>query len=1023
MIEEKNKSNEICIIGAGIGGMDCALDLAEAGYKVHLLDVKQTIGGKYAQIYKIFPYDECSACVLTPKMCSIGSHPNIDLYTLAEVDEISGVQGNFHMKFIKKPRYVDESKCTGCQKCIQVCPVETHAEYDIKLGLRRAIYLDFPQQIPLVTTIDKSSCIECGMCEKQCPVGAINYNMEPETTDLHVGSIIIATGFDEFDPSIKEEYGYGVYENVITSLTFERLTHPTGPSGGEVIRPSDGKRPQRVIFVNCVGARDEQIGHLYCNKVCCMFSMKNARFLHLLEPNAEIYICYIDIRAAGKRFESYYRTTMDQYGVKFIRGRVSEIYEDPLTKNLRVRLENTESDEPLTIENVELVVLNCAFIPSATSKRLAEKLNLPLGEDHFLREAHPNIAALETQIPGIYMVGVSHGPKDGADTIIEAKAAASAATAGLAPPNHFIEKPPIKEIGKAEKPKVGVFVCHCGGIISSVVDVKRVAKEIAKEPNVEFSTDYLFMCSSPGQDLIKSKIREHNLNRVVVASCTPLVHEKTFRECVESEGLSRYYFNGPINIREQCAMVHHSKPMESTEKALDLVRGGVAQVCGLEVVPTMAIEVKPTVLIIGGGIAGISAAIDLAKKNLQVIILEREKVLGGRLNHLYKVFPLGELAQDLLQKKLTEMKNFSNIEVYFGAEITKIGGYIGNFTVSLKMEEDSKEITVGTIIMAVGTQLYQPESGEYGYKKIDNVLTTLEFEEKLKKGEINNLNNIVFIQCVGSRAYPEEKGNSHCSRVCCNVSIMLSDAIKERNPSANIYVLFKEHFRAFGRYMEENFRKIQQKGVRFIRWNRGDSPRIDFDGKSGDIAVKVFDTLSRTVLSIPADYVVLSVGQEGATGLGKLCEILGITRSEDGFIEELHLKFRPVETRVPGIYTCASFSKDIADSIAAARGCASMVAIQQKGIELELITAEVDDELCIGCGLCESLCPYRAISMTNLNPQKIVSQTTDVQCQGCGICVASCPVGARDLRWWRNEQILAQIDSIFKNETRRKENA
>ncbi|HUX98883.1 MAG TPA: CoB--CoM heterodisulfide reductase iron-sulfur subunit A family protein [Candidatus Deferrimicrobium sp.] len=1019
MVEKKSSSNEICIIGAGIGGMDCALDLAEAGYKVHLLDAQQTIGGKFAQIYKIFPYDECSACVLTPKMCSIGNHPNINILTLIEVDEISGIEGNFHVKLTKKPRYVDETKCTGCQKCVQICPVEMDSVYDIKLGIRKAIYLDFPQQIPLVTTIDKNHCIDCRMCEKQCPVGAIDYNMQPEKIDLHVGSIVIATGFDEFDPSIKEEYGYGVYENVITSLTFERFTHPTGPVEGEIIRPSDGKRPQRVVFVNCVGARDEQIGKLYCNKVCCMFSMKNARFLRLHEPHAEIYICYIDIRAAGKRFEAYYRTTMEQYGIKFVRGRVSEILEDPHTKDLTVRLENTEADEPLTLEKVDLVVLNCAFVPSKTASELINMLSLSLSEDKFIEEAHPNLATLETKIPGIYLVGVSHGPRDGADTIIEAKATASAATINLPPPTHFMKQPTIKEISAAEKPRVGVFVCHCGGIISSVIDVKKIAKEAVKEPNVEFSTDYLFMCSSPGQELIKEKIREHNLNRIVVASCTPMVHEKTFRDCVESVGLSRNYFVGPINIREQCAMVHQFKPAEATEKALDLVYGGIARVCGSEVVPIMKIDVKPSVLVIGGGISGICAAIDLAKKDLQVIIIERESKLGGRLNHLFKLFPKAELSEELLSKKLEELKNYKNIEIYYSTEITKLEGYIGNFIVTLNTNGTSNEINVGTIIVAAGTQVYQPELGEYGYGKTERVLTSLEFEKKMKAGEISELNTVAFIQCVGSRAYPGERGNPHCSRICCNVSIMLSEVIKEKQPSANIYILFKEHFRAFGRYMEENFIQIQKKGAKLIRWDKKNMPQVEIDENTGKVLVNVLDTFSKTRLAIPVDYVILSVGQEGAAGLGKLCEVLGITRSEDGFVEELHLKFKPVETRVPGIYTCASFPKDIADSIAAARGCASMVAIQQKGIELELITAEVDEELCVGCGLCESLCPYSAISMVELNPNKIVSKTTDVQCQGCGICVASCPVGARDLRWWRNDQIIAQIVNILKKERRK----
>lgn len=537
-------------------------------------------------------------------MCSIGTHPNITLHTLVEVKEISGNQGNFHVKVVKQPRYVDETKCTGCQRCVQTCPVEMPSKYDLSLGTRSAIYLDFPQQIPLVTRIDRNYCLECGMCENQCPTGAINFNMKPEEIELHVGSIIIATGFDQFDPSIKEEYGYGIYENVITSLEFERYTHPTGPTGGEIIRPSDGKCPQKVIFVNCVGARDDQINHLYCNKVCCMFGMKNARFLRLHEPDAEIYICYIDIRAAGKRFESYYRTTMDQYGINFIRGRVAEIHEDPQTKNLMVRLENTESDEPVSIENVDLVVLNCAFVPSKSSQKIIELLNLSLGEDNFIEEAHPNLASIETTIPGIFLVGVSHGPRDGADTIIEAKAAASAASAGLAPPTHFKEKPLIKAIDSTEKSRVGVFVCHCGGIISSVVDVKKIVVEVAKHPNVEFATDYLFMCSAPGQDLIKEKIKEFNLNRVIVASCTPMIHEQTFRNCVESAGLSRYYFAGPVNIREQCAMVHQTKPEEATKKALDLVNGGIGRVCGLEQVPTMDIEVIPVVLIIGGVFPG-----------------------------------------------------------------------------------------------------------------------------------------------------------------------------------------------------------------------------------------------------------------------------------------------------------------------------------------------------------------------------------------------------------------------------------
>ncbi|TFF86197.1 MAG: CoB--CoM heterodisulfide reductase iron-sulfur subunit A family protein [Promethearchaeota archaeon] len=1017
----EDAKNSVLIIGGGIAGMDCALDLANAGYITYIIEKEQTIGGIYAKIYKIFPFDECSACVLTPKMNSVYRHPLINIITLCDVMEVKGSPGDFQVLINQRPRYVDVIKCTGCQKCIQNCPILVDSEYDFNLCKRHAVYMDFPQQVPLVATIDKEHCINCYMCVQTCTSGAIDHEMEPKNILINAGAVIIATGADEFNPKIKGEYGYGRYENVITSLTFERLTHPTGPVSAKIVRPSDGKRPKKVLMVNCVGARDIQIDKEFCNKVCCMFSLKNARNMKMHEPDAEVYICYIDIRVAGKLFEHYYNTTVNQYGVNLIRGRVAEIQENPETKNLLVRVNDTLKDEVIELDEVELVVLNCSLEIPDNTYELLERLNIEIDpKDKFIKEKDSNLDNILTNIPGIFVIGIAHGPRDGTDSIAEAKAAASASTSLLSQVKYTEEKKEIRSVDDQE-PRIGVFVCHCGGVISDTVDSKRVAEAVKDLPNVIYSTDYLFMCSKPGQELIKENIEKHNLNRIVVASCSPVTHESTFRECVEDVGLSRFYFTGPINIREHVAMVHRDDPEIATEKAIEMVKGEIARARFLDRVPLRKIEPVPTVLVVGGGVSGISAALDLAAKDFNVVIIEREDKIGGRLNNLYKTFPNKIPAQDLLDELQGRLQNYNNIKIYTSAEIEELDGYIGNYIVKVILKKENNreiEINAGTILAMIGTKEWDPPKGYYKYNEIDNVLTSIEFEKKLKEESFKKGDSFIFIQCAGSRASKDEIGNQYCSRVCCNFSIVNSIVLREEVPESKVFVLYKEFLRAFGRYMEENYNESKLMGVNYIRWEPSNPPVIEKSENEDIIKVKVYDTLLKEELELNVNYVVLSVGQEAPEGIEKLCKVLGITRSEDGFVEELHLKFKPVETKVPGIYTAATFPKDIADTIALARGAASMSSIKQKGVELEMIVADVNNDECVGCGLCEAVCPYEAITMENLNPYKIVSVTDEIKCQGCGICVASCPVGARDLRWWRDIQILSQIDAILGDYTK-----
>ncbi|MHC1591594.1 MAG: CoB--CoM heterodisulfide reductase iron-sulfur subunit A family protein, partial [Candidatus Helarchaeales archaeon] len=443
-----------------------------------------------------------------------------------------------------------------------------------------------------------------------------------------------------------------------------------------------------------------------------------------------------------------------------------------------------------------------------------------------------------------------------------------------------------------------------------------------------------------------------------------------------------------------------------------LIRGGIARATRLHEVPIKTIKFKNGVLIIGGGVAGINAALDCAKRGMEVHLVERENRLGGRLNQLYKLFPHGDDAREMLESLLHDLEKHPNIITHLETRIEEMTGHVGDYSIILNENGVRKSVNVGGVIVAVGTKTYTPKHGEYGYGLDERILTTLELEEMLKNDKIEKPSNIIFIQCVGSRAFAGEPGNVHCSRTCCNVSLINSEILKNKFPECRINILYKEHFRAFGRYMEEKYRELMLRGVTFTRFKHESSPEVFLE--DGEIKVRYTDSLLNRTFIEKADYVILSVGQEAPEEIEHLCEVLGITRSQDGFIEEMHIKFRPVETKVAGVFTSASFPKDIADTINMARGAASGIHQLQKGIELELIIADVKEDVCVGCGLCEPLCPYNAISMKETSPGMIISITDEIQCAGCGTCVASCPVGARDLRWWTDDQILAQIEAILR---------
>jgi heterodisulfide reductase subunit A len=1000
------KVGAVLVVGGGVAGIQASLDLADSGFKVYLIDQGASIGGVMAQLDKTFPTNDCSMCILSPKLVATGRHPNITILTNTEITGLNGESGNFEVKLRKRSRYIIEEKCNGCGLCAQKCPIEAVDLYNEGLSNKSAIYVDYPQAVPLKYMIDREKCIGCGTCYEICKAKAIEYDQQDSEATLKVGSIILAPGFEPFDARLKSGYGYGRFLNVVTSIEFERILSASGPYGGLVLRPSDGEVPKKIAFIQCVGSRDDQIGNNYCSSACCMYAIKEAVIAREHNPHLQCTIFFMDIRAYGKEFDEYYERATKEYRVRFVRSRVSSIEERPDTRNLMVR--HVVEEKPKD-EEFDLVVLSVGMKPPKSAEELAKVLGIELNKYNFC--ATETFSPVETSRPGIYVCGAFASPKDIPESVAQASGAAAKAAAIIASERGKLtvakEYPPERDVS-SEEPRIGVFVCHCGINIGGIVNVPEVVEYAKTLPNVVYAERNLYTCSQDTQKTITEKIKDKGLNRVVVASCTPRTHEPLFRETVREAGLNIYLFE-MANIRDQCSWVHMHEPKEATEKAKDLVRVAVAKARLLNTLPKPMINVVPVGLIIGGGLAGMTAAIELARQGFEVHLVEKEKEIGGYLRNIH--YMLGsEDPQEKLKSIIKEASENEKIHVHLNTEVSEVKGYIGNFKTTLNENGEKKEIDHGIVIVATGAVEYKPK--EYLYGKDERVLTQHELEEKLANGHFK-AKTVVMVQCVGSRN--EERPN--CSRICCAQAVKNALKIKELSPETDVYILYKD-VRTYG-FKEDYYRDAASKGVLFIRYDDKTKPEVSQE--NGRLQVSFFEPVFNEWIQIEPDLLVLSVATIPNPDNKRIAEMLKVPLTHEGFFLEAHMKLRPVDFATDGVFLCgmAHSPKFIDESIAQACASAARAAtvLSKKALEMEGSIANVNEDLCGGCRICEALCEYGAIEMKE-DSGKLRSHVIEALCKGCGVCGSACPTGAINMGHFTDKQILAQVRAALREEAK-----
>jgi heterodisulfide reductase subunit A len=818
---------------------------------------------------------------------------------------------------------------------------------------------------------------------------------------LDVGSVVLTPGFEAFDATRRGEFGYRHAPNVLTNVQFERILSASGPTQGHVVRPSDGKPPKRLALIQCVGSRDTGCDNEYCSSVCCMAATKEAILAKQHEPDLEITIFYLDLRAFGKDFDRYAERAKTEWGIRYVRSFISRTYEMPGTRNLRLVYAN--GDMKQTEEEYDMIVLSLGLEPSASIQEQAKRMNVVLNRWGFAQTAE--LCPMDTSRPGVFVGGAFQEPKDIPDTVMQASAAAARAMTLLASSRGTQIRtktyPPERDITD-EPPRVGVFVCHCGSNIASVVDVERVVQETKKLPFVTFAEHNVYTCADDSQSRIKEMILEHRLNRVVIASCTPRTHEPIFRDTLRDAGLNPFLLD-MANIRDQCSWVHSDNPNKATDKAADLVRMAVGRAARLMPLQQELVPVHNPALIVGGGVGGMTAALALADQGFHVHLVEKDDKLGGTARQLYHTLDKQDV-QAFLSNTIRRVTNHPKITVHRNSHVAKVDGHVGHFSSKIVSEKGEQNVEHGVVVVATGGTEAKPNS--YGYGKNPKILTQLELSERLGQNKIQLMPKatIAMIQCVEQR----NDERPYCSRVCCTTAVKNALDLQARYPEARIVILYRD-MRTYG-FREAAYREAREKGILFVRYEPNQPPQLDVNGH---LRLRFHEASAQCDVELEPDMVVLASPMVPRADREELSELLRVPLNADGFFLEAHMKLRPVDFASEGLFLCgtAHAPKFLSETIAQANAVAGRAAsiLRRKKMPVGGQIAWVDPDKCISCMTCVHVCPYMAPRVNKENKAEVQSAT----CMGCGSCTAECPAKAITLRHFVDNQILAAIDGLM----------
>jgi len=905
-------------------------------------------------------------------------------------------------------------KCIACGLCAQKCPKKVDDDYNANMGQRKAIYLKYSQTVPLKYAIDAENCLylakgKCQACVKFCPTGAINFKDQEAMITRNVGAVILAPGYKAFDPSGLTAYGYGRIPDVVTGLEYERLLSASGPNQGHLLRPSDRKEPRKIAWIQCVGSRNTTPGgNPYCSTVCCMYAVKQALVTaeHSSGDDLSQTIFFMDLRSHNKEFENYYNNAKGA-GVKFIKSRPHTIFPGP--NNIGVRVEYITEAGAKVEENFDMLVLSVGLEAPRDAASLAKKFGIDLDKHNFAKTG--SFTPVKTNREGIYVCGAFRSPKAIPRSVTEASTAAAEAAKALVEARGTLTRektyPPERDIS-GEEIRIGVFVCSCGINIAGVVDVKELAEYAGSLPHVVSVENNLFTCSTDTQDLINQKIKDLNLNRVVIAACTPRTHEPLFQDTLREAGLNAYLLE-MANIRNQNSWVHQKDPAFATLKAKDQVRMAVAKVTRDYALQRLSVDVVQEALVIGGGVAGMTAALELADLGYPTTLVERGEKLGGNAWHVNKTWKCEDV-RPWLGDLISRVENHPKVQVLKNSRLKAVTGSVGNFSSDIEVNGVNRTVPYGVAVLATGGKERQPQ--EYLYGQDPRILTQQQFDTELREraAAVSKAGCAVFIQCVGSR----EPGNMYCSRVCCTSSVQNAMRLKGLNPDMKVFVLYRD-MRTYG-LREEFYTRAREMGVIFVKFYLNSKPQVSKDDK--DLVVEVVDPILQMPLKLRPDYLVLAAGI-APNDQHELVDLFKANINQDGFFNEAHPKLRPVDMTVDGLFVAGlcHHPKGVDEAISQAKAAASRASIilVKESMQLDAIKSEVT-AACDGCALCLDVCPYRAIKLEEYRDnghahRRIV--TDKALCKGCGLCEATCPKDGVTVHGFTQDQLKAQVDAVI----------